>query len=56
LAAAPRSGIARINAAAITSPNASDQKIECRMPRGTLRRASMVSSEVCADASKPVMV
>ena len=37
-------------------PNASDQKIECSMPRGTLRRASMVSSEVWAEASKPVIV
>ncbi len=48
--------MARMNEIAMISPNRSDQKIECRMPRGTWRRASIVSSEVCAEASKPVIV
>ena len=48
--------MARMNEIAITSPNASDQKMECRIPRGTCRRASIVSSAVCAEAWKPVIV
>ena len=41
LAAAARSGMARMNETAMTKPKASDQKTECSMPRGTCRRASM---------------
>ena len=56
LAVAARSGLASTNDIAITKPNTSDQNTEWIMPRGTARRASRVSSDVCAEASKPVIV
>ena len=37
-------------------PKTSDQSTEWIMPRGTLCARCSVSSEVCAEASKPVMV
>ena len=40
----------------MTKPKTSDQKTEWMMPRGTEPRASRVSSDVCAEASKPVIV
>ncbi len=55
-AVAARSGLAETKANAITKPNTSDQNTEWIIPRGTARRASLVSSEVCADASNPVIV
>ncbi len=56
LAVAARSGLATTKESAITKPNASDQNTAWIMPRGTLRRASLVSSDVCAEASNPVIV
>ena len=55
-AAAARSGLAITKDAAIMNPKTSDQNTEWSMPRGTARRASRVSSDVWADASKPVIV
>jgi hypothetical protein len=50
------SGMARMNDAARKNPKSSDQKTECSMPRGTVCRALSVSSDVWAEASKPVIV
>ena len=41
---------------ASAKPNTSDQNTEVSMPLCTVFCASLVSSEVCAEASKPVMV
>src|SRR5665213_1515644 len=56
LAKADMSGAAMTKATAMTKPNTKDQNTDCIMPRGTALRASRVSSDVWAEASKPVMV
>ena len=48
--------MASSSATIITHPNAADTATERTMPSGTLRAASRVSSEVWAEASKPVRV
>ena len=55
-AAVSRSGIASTMAHSMTQPKIPDTSTERRMPRGALYSALTVSSAVCADASKPVMV
>ena len=49
-------GIASTIAHSITQPNTPETSTERTMPRGTLCAAPTVSSAVCAEASKPVMV
>src|SRR5580704_2760651 len=56
LAVAVRSGLARTKDTAIAKPKTSDQNTEWIMPRGTATRAFWVSSDVWAEASKPVIV
>ena len=56
LAAAAISGTARIMARINTKPKTRDHSTAWIMPLCTVLRASLVSSEVWAEASKPVMV
>ena len=49
--ASARSGAAMTKAETITQPRSPESAPERRIPLGTLRAASTVSSEVCADAS-----
>ena len=49
-------GRARTKAATITHPNIPETATERSIPRGTFTAALTVSSEVCAEASKPVIV
>ena len=53
LAATAMSGTAKIMDKISIKPNTSDQPTACSMPRCTVLRASLVSSEVWAEASKP---
>jgi len=55
-AALSMSGMASTNALSITQPASIEIKTARTMPRGAARDASTVSSDVCAEASKPVMV
>src|SRR5262245_25351337 len=55
-ATAAGSRIASTAAQSITQPNSPDTHTERTMPRGTFRAAPAVSSETCAEASKPVIV
>ena len=48
--------MASTNDATITQPNSPDRQTDRNMPLGTFLAALTVSSDVCADASKPVMV
>ena len=50
------SGMASVIEKIITQPTKDDQNTACTIPFGTEAAALTVSSDVCADASYPVIV
>jgi hypothetical protein len=50
------SGIANVTATRRMKPKTADTKTDVHMPVAAIRDALFVSSAVCADASKPVIV
>ncbi len=50
------SGIAKVTASSRIQPKTTETNTDVHMPVAAMREASFVSSAVCADASKPVIV